>query len=234
MEARTLLNNNQSSNAEKGVSLEFTVPLPTLGNQLFTLNVNKRVHFQTYKTVKNKFKSAVVKILKDYDLYEFTKCRIDYRLYLTEARLSRKPDLDNVLTFVKKFTNDTLTELNIMNDDNVTILYKTTEEFIFDEAEFDGVKIKITQVGEVDMTIKCYEGEKPKLTKANSFTTEDEVFFVVKKRLDGISSSFYHCYRFRDGLYIHLMKDKDELIQTVKDKYKKMLEKHLRTMGEIQ
>ena len=59
-----------------------------------------------------------------------------------------------------------------------------------------------------------------KLTKANSFTVLDEVFYIVKKDYTGKASKLYHVYRVSDTrLVCPSVLDKEDTIKMVMDKY---------------
>ena len=59
-----------------------------------------------------------------------------------------------------------------------------------------------------------------KLTKANSFTVLDEVFYIVKKDYTGKASRLYHVYRASDRrLVCPSVLDKEDTIKMVMDKY---------------
>jgi len=59
-----------------------------------------------------------------------------------------------------------------------------------------------------------------RLTKANSFTVLDDVFYIAKKLFNGKPSKIYHVYRVIDKRYVcPSTLDKEETIKMVMNKY---------------
>jgi len=205
---------NQSFSAGEGFSL--TLPLPTVKNQIFTTNVSKRTHYQIYKKVRDKYKEEVFRELDKFDTVIFESLNVTYKLYLNSKLANREPDLDNLLTYVKKFFNDCLKEKGFIRDDDVFVLDETKEKFmgVANETKVE-IELKHGQAKEV----KKWEIEKPKLRSNNSFTIEKETFFVVKKNWEGKPDGFYCVYRYSDGLFITFHKTKEEAIEKTKRGY---------------
>lgn len=96
----------------------------------FYLNLNsyKGWHFQESNQLKKLFKITILKEVRKLKRIN-GKCTIHYKFFYPTAR---KFDLDNVGSITSKFTNDVLTEVGIIEDDN----YEYVTEIIF---SFGGV-----------------------------------------------------------------------------------------------
>jgi Holliday junction resolvase RusA-like endonuclease len=89
------------------------------------LNQYKRWHFQESNQLKRLFKVAVAKDIKQLAPIE-GKCKVTYTIFYPNKR---KFDIDNIGTVVSKFNNDALTELNILEDDNYSVIVEIVFKF---------------------------------------------------------------------------------------------------------
>ena len=89
------------------------------------LNQYKRWHFQESNQLKRLFKVAVAKDIKQLAPIE-GRCKIIYTIFYPNKR---KFDIDNIGTVVSKFNNDALTELNILEDDNYSVIVEIVFKF---------------------------------------------------------------------------------------------------------
>ncbi len=85
-----------------------------------------------------------------------------------------------------------------------------------------GISVDSDSLEELEMVqVDKYLSEPIKrLTKANSFTVLDEVFYIVKKDYTGKASKIYHVYRVSDmRLVCPSVLDKEDTVKMVIDKY---------------
>ena len=204
-----------------GTSISITLPLPMMKNDtLFTLNRKNNTHYQVYKKIKNEYKDIVKK------QFEFTKYKskfdnmnISYRFYLTNTRFNKKPDLDNISAMTKKFFNDAIKDIGLIDDDNIEYISSTCEKFA-GISDKDKVEIDMVQVGE--KTVAIWSLDKPKLTKKNTFEYDGEKFFFVKKDWNGKPHKMYHFYRYKDGMLVTAVFEIDSGIFEIETKWKAM------------
>lgn len=207
---------------EDGNTLRVELPLPTMKNgALFTLNKKNNTHFQVYKQIKNDYKN-MVKSKLIYQGKQFTKLNIYYEFYLTEARNNKKPDLDNIASITKKFFNDSIKDIGLVADDNMDYIVKNVEEYK-GIADTDKVEISMIQVG--NRTVAIWEGEKPKLTKKNTYEFDGEIFFYCKKDFTQKPNKIFNIYRYSDGMLIHAAETLEECTGTIDKLWRGMKKK---------
>lgn len=93
-------------------------------NFFLNLNSYNRWHFQEKNQLKKLFKISIIKNVRE--LKPIEKCEITFKIFYSTKRLF---DLDNVGSVLSKFTNDVLTEAEIIPDDNYQVVSKLTFEF---------------------------------------------------------------------------------------------------------
>ena len=63
-----------------------------------------------------------------------------------------------------------------------------------------------------------YQPEIKKLTNANSTMVDSRIVYIVKKDYTGKTSSMYIAYDYKTRIQLAFHKNKDELIEYLKDK----------------
>lgn len=185
---------------ERGGTLFVELPLPMMkSGALFTLNRKNNTHFQVYKQIKNDYKNIVKNKLK-FKGKRFSKLEIHYAFYLTKGRSNKKPDLDNISSMTKKFFNDAIKEIGLIEDDNMDYVVKNVEEYK-GISNTDKVEIYMIQVN--DREVSYWIGDKPKLTRRNTYKYNEETFFYCKKDCNQKADKLYHFYRYSDGILVH-------------------------------
>ena len=86
------------------------------------LNNYRNWQFQVSNQLKKQFKIEVASAIRELKPVKST-CEITYSIYYPTRRLF---DLDNIGSVISKFTMDALTEYDILEDDNYTIVTKIT------------------------------------------------------------------------------------------------------------
>ena len=85
----------------------------------------RNAHFRQSNNIKRKFKEL---IKEQVEILDPIKGPISVKFVYYAAR-NNSPDLDNFTSVSKKFFQDALVELGFIDDDNVTYITKTTEEY---------------------------------------------------------------------------------------------------------
>lgn len=109
----------------------------------FYLNLNQynKWHFQDKNQLKKLFKITILKDVRE--LTPVKSCHVTYTIYYPT---NRKFDLDNIGSVVCKFTNDVLTESNIIEDDNYTCIKEITYKFGGIDKENPRAEVEIKEV----------------------------------------------------------------------------------------
>lgn len=215
----SLVDWDSSNTFSDNESILVELPLPMMkGDVLFTLNRKNNTHYQVYKKIKNDYKQTVINTL-NHTGKKFTRLNVYYKFYLTESRYSKKPDLDNISAMTKKFFNDAVKDIGLIDDDNVEYINRTTEEFV-GISDKDKVVIEMVQVG--DKTVAMWNIDMPKLTKKNTFEYNGEKFFYCKKDWNGKPSKMYHFYRYHDGMLIVAVHEAENGFKEIETKWELM------------
>lgn len=215
----SLVDWDSSNTFSDNESILVELPLPMMkGDVLFTLNRKNNTHYQVYKKIKNDYKQTVINTL-NHTGKKFTRLNVYYKFYLTESRYSKKPDLDNISAMTKKFFNDAVKDIGLIDDDNVEYINRTTEEFV-GISDKDKVVIEMVQVG--DKTVAMWNIDMPKLTKKNTFEYNGEKFFYCKKDWTGKPSKLYHFYRYHDGMLIVAVHEAENGFKEIETKWELM------------
>jgi len=111
--------------------------------KMFVLNLNvyRNSHYRTLNTVKIRYKALMVdQIMK---LPKMGKVIIYYKLFPKSHRLT---DIGNVISVHKKFFEDALVELGILEDDNYKFVIGSAEEFGKVDKDNPRVEILIKEI----------------------------------------------------------------------------------------
>ena len=112
--------------------LEVMIPRKRSADKKFILNLNnyRNAYFMILNEAKVRFKDEVFAALAEEKLHKSRKFNpplaFQYTLF---PKTTRKSDLGNVLSIVQKFTDDALTELGVIPEDNYDIIRTVTYAF---------------------------------------------------------------------------------------------------------
>lgn len=133
----------KTTTTRKKKTQKFSVPIRLEAGvrkkKTFYLNLNayKQWHFQESNQLKKLFKIKTLATIRE--LKPVDKAEITYKVYYPTAR---EFDLDNIGSVISKFTNDVLTEVGIIEDDNYKILTKIT--FVFGGIDKENPRCEVT------------------------------------------------------------------------------------------
>tara|TARA_R110001632_G_scaffold10930_1_gene39910 strand:+ start:49 stop:441 length:393 start_codon:yes stop_codon:yes gene_type:complete len=90
-----------------------------------SLNWYRNCHYHVSNDIKKRFKESIADQFEGLPRIE-GRVRIKFVYY---ARINNSPDLDNFTSVVKKFFQDAMTELGLIEDDNVNFVVATSEYY---------------------------------------------------------------------------------------------------------
>ena len=94
-------------------------------NQSLTLNWYRNAHYQIANNAKKRFKKLMIPQLVQLDPIE-GKLSIRYKYYAKR----KSTDLDNFCSVSRKFLHDALVETGLIQDDNCSVIVKSSEEYM--------------------------------------------------------------------------------------------------------
>jgi len=118
-----------------------SVPQSAKKNFVLNLNVYRNSHYRTLNTVKIRYKAAMKEQIEK--LPKMGRVIIYYKLFPKSHRLT---DIGNVISVHKKFFEDSMVELGILEDDNYKFVIGSTEEFGKVDKENPRVEIRIKEI----------------------------------------------------------------------------------------
>jgi len=135
--------------------IEFFIPTKILLKKssknkdvFFTLNLNhyRNTHFMVLNTAKKNFTEMILlELLSHKEIKPCSEIEIEYKLFIPNKR---RMDVNNILTVVDKFFQDSLVEAGLIPDDSYIQIKKTIFSFggICKELSSPYVKIIITRL----------------------------------------------------------------------------------------
>lgn len=106
---------------------KITVPLQIqVGKKKVSLNLNtyRNLHYHLLNQAKINFKEEVLSQIIQLPL--ISKCNLTYTFFFPDKR---ERDISNYGSVISKFFEDSLVELNILEDDNYTFISEVTYRF---------------------------------------------------------------------------------------------------------
>jgi Holliday junction resolvase RusA-like endonuclease len=109
-------------------------------NCAITFNWSRACHFRTYGSAKKKFKAMIEDQLSQFDKID-GQLKIKYTYYAAR----KGTDLDNFTVCVIKFFQDALSEVGLIEDDNVNFIICSTQAYGGVDKEKPRVEAEIIQ-----------------------------------------------------------------------------------------
>jgi len=104
---------------------------------LVGMNVYRNAHYFLQNELKKHYHKLVISLLSDFKGDTLTSYRVKYKLYYKNPSC----DLDNIVSLIGKFLNDSLQDLKIIKNDNVKIFTRYSAEVI--EKDVDNPRLEI-------------------------------------------------------------------------------------------
>ncbi len=130
------------------MSYKFTLPIYGViektkhnRNNAITLSWSRGAHFDTYNKAKKKFKLMIMDQLIQFDSIG-GQLKIKYTYYAKR----NGTDLDNFIGMAKKFFQDALAEVGLIEDDNTRIIIASSEIYGGIDRDNPRVEAEIIQV----------------------------------------------------------------------------------------
>lgn len=111
-------------------SKTYVIDLPyfiTIGKKRYSCNLNgyRNAHYRVSNAMKKKFKAIIKPQVDKLPRFE-NPIKIHYKIFYENNRLF---DIDNIVSVVSKFSQDALTELGVISDDNYKHIVQITGTF---------------------------------------------------------------------------------------------------------
>jgi len=116
----------------------------TIGKKRYSCNLNgyRNAHYRVTNSMKKKFKELIKDQVEALPRF-CNPIRIHYKIFYENKRLF---DIDNVLSVVAKFSQDALTELGVIPDDNYKHIKQITGTFGGVDKENPRVEMRIKEI----------------------------------------------------------------------------------------
>ena len=128
----------------------YVIDLPyfiTIGKKRYSCNLNgyRNAHYRVTNAMKKKFKEIIKPQVDKLPRFE-NPIKIHYKIFYENKRLF---DIDNIVSVVAKFSQDALTELGVIPDDNYKHIVQITGTFGGVDRENPRIEMRIKEIIDV-------------------------------------------------------------------------------------
>ena len=119
----------------------------TIGKKRHPCNLNsyRNSHYRITNAMKKKFKELIREQVEKLPRFE-KPIKIHYKIFYENNRLF---DIDNIVSIVSKFSQDALTELDVIEDDNYKNIIQITGTFGGVDRDNPRIEMRIKEVSVV-------------------------------------------------------------------------------------
>ena len=147
MKKETMKKNQMTQTSNSGDDDIYIINLPyflKIGKQRYSCNLNgyRNAHYRVTNAMKKKFKEIITPQVEKLPRFE-KPIKIHYKIFYENKRLF---DIDNVVSVIAKFSQDALTELGVIPDDNYKHIIQITGTFGGVDRENPRIEMRIKEV----------------------------------------------------------------------------------------